>query len=231
MSERVVTLDVAERGLRVGAGASSLRAKVAIIASGARLRRLDVPGAAELAGRGVSYCDWCDGGLYRGQHVAVVGGGCAAVQAALHLAEMCESVTIVARSSTLRARRDSVLRAADNERIAFQWDCEAQAVLGEQAVEGLRLRALGNGETFDVPCSGVFVFAGLVPDTGFVAAPLARDPQGFVMTDAHYLTSIPGVFAAGTVRSGSRGPVVVAMAEAHSAAIAAVEAVERADAS
>jgi thioredoxin reductase (NADPH) len=203
------------------------RPRAVIIASGARLRQLGVPGENELAGRGVSYCDWCDGGLYRGQQVAVVGGGCAAVQAALHLAELCDSVAIVARGSSLRARRDYVLRAADSDRITFHWESVVESVLGQHAVEGLRLRNVADDSRFDLPCTGAFIFAGLVPNSTFVDSAIDRDGQGFIVTDAGYRTSIRSVFAVGAVRSGSHGAVLTAMGEAAAAAATAVEQLDR----
>jgi thioredoxin reductase (NADPH) len=185
------------------------------------LRQIGVPGEAELAGRGVSQCDWCDGGLYRGLDVVVVGGGNAALQAALHLSELCSSVAIVARGASLRARRDYVLRAADNERISFHWETQVQAIVGHSHVEAVRLKSLSDDCHFELACAGVFVFAGLVPNLDFAPADLETDSDGRVVTDRDCRTSIPGIFAVGAVRSGNRGSLLSAMGEAAAAAAAA----------
>jgi thioredoxin reductase (NADPH) len=205
-----------------------LRATAVVVATGARLRRLGVPGEAELAGRGVSQCDWCDGGLFRNKPVVVVGAGDAGLQAALHLADVgCSSVTIVTRGERPRARRDLVLRAADDARISFHWQTEVEAVLGDGGVRAVRLREAGQPPV-EVPCDGVFVFVGLQANTAFMPEAAERDPGGRLITDAALRTTMRGVYAAGAVRSGHAGPVVAAMGEAVLAARRAVFDVEAA---
>ena len=202
-------------------------ARAVLVASGARLRKLGVPGEAELAGKGVSQCDWCDGSLYRNQAVAVVGGGDAALQAALHLASMCASVAIIARSATLRARRAYVERAADNERIGFFWETAVEAINGECGVESLALRSLPDGASSEYPCRGVFIFAGIEPNTGFLPAAVRRDANGMIVTDARGCASMPGLFAAGAVRSGYSGALASAAGDGTAAASAAVAGINR----
>jgi thioredoxin reductase (NADPH) len=199
-----------------------VQARLVVLASGARLRRLGVPGESELAGRGVSQCDWCDGGFFRGEPVVVVGGGDAAFQAALHLAQLCASVTVVMRSATMRARRAYVQAAAENERIAFLWDTTVERINGRDKVESVTLRDHAEGMVSDHPTAGVFVFAGVEPQAGFLPPEVTRDAAGCVVTDADFRTSVPGVFAIGAVRSGYRGPLVSACGEG--AAVAAVVA-------
>jgi thioredoxin reductase (NADPH) len=194
------------------------RAKQVIVATGASLRMLDVPGAERLAGRGVSQCAWCDGGLYRGADVVVVGGGDAALSEAIHLAEFARSVTIVTRGEMFRARRSYVSRVADDERFKLRWASEIVEVLGDKGVEGVRLRDNEARNEEVVACSGLFVFVGLAPNAGLLSRDVARDVHGFVVTDANFETAVPGVFAVGAVRSGYGGRLTQAVAEATSAA-------------
>ncbi len=206
--------------------AGAVRARRVIVASGARLRQLGVPGEAELAGRGVSQCDWCDGGFFRDEPVVVVGGGDSAFQAALHLAAICSAVTIVMRGSAMRARRSYVQAAAGNERIAFLWDTDVLRINGSGKVESVTLRDRLEGTESDHPATGVFVFVGLEPRAAFLPPQVARDERLAVVTDADCRTSLPGVFAVGAVRSGYRGQLVSACGEGAAAAAAAAEGLE-----
>jgi thioredoxin reductase (NADPH) len=227
--EKVTALASAGDEFAITAGAMTYDTRIAIVASGARLRQLGVPGEAELAGRGVSQCDWCDGGLYRNKRVAVVGGGDAALQAALHLASLCQSVTVIARGATLRARRHYVLRAADNPKIEFLWETQVDRVVGSEGVQGLSLTSLPDNARSEQPFDGVFVFPGVVPNLDFAPSSLDRDEAGFAVTDARYVSSIPGLFVVGAARSGNGGSLLSAMGEAMTAAGAAVADLRHAD--
>jgi thioredoxin reductase (NADPH) len=197
---------------------------IVLVASGARLKRLGVPGEAEFAGRGVSQCDWCDGGFFRNEEVLVIGGGDAAFQAALHLADVCAGVTLVLRSATIRARRAYVLAASENPRISFLWETAVEAIEGDDRVRQVRLRDLAENRVFEQTAQGVFVFVGLEANTGFLPEDVKRDAAGRLVTDADFQTSVAGIFAAGAVRSGYRGQLVSACGEGASAGAAAVEA-------
>ncbi len=194
------------------------RARQVIVASGAALRTLDVPGAARLAGRGVSQCAWCDGGLYRGAEVVVAGGGDAALSEAIHLGQFASAVTIVTRGDNFRARRRYVTRIADDERFRLRWASEIVEVVGGDGLEGVRVRDREAGSDEVIACSGLFVFVGLVPNAGLLGPEVTRDDGGFVVTDAHFETASPGVFAVGAVRAGYGGRLTNAVAEATSAA-------------
>ena len=194
------------------------RAKQVIVATGASLRTLDAPGAERFAGRGVSQCAWCDGGLYRNAEVVVAGGGDAALSEAIHLAEFARSVTIVTRGEMFRARRSYVSRVADDERFRLRWASEVVEVLGDKGVEGVRVRDNEAGNEEIVPCSGLFVFVGLTPNASLLSPDVARDAHGFVVTDAAFETAAPGVFAVGAVRAGFGGRLTHAVAEATTAA-------------
>lgn len=194
------------------------RARQVIVATGATLRTLDVPGAARLAGRGVSQCAWCDGGLYRDAEVVVAGGGDAALSEAIHLGQFARGVTIVTRGEMFRARRHYVSRVADDERFRLRWASEIVEVLGGDRVEGVRVLDREAGSDEVIACGGVFVFVGLMPNADLLGPAAARDADGFLVTDAHFETSVPGVLAIGAVRAGYGGRLTQAVAEATIAA-------------
>jgi thioredoxin reductase (NADPH) len=187
-----------------------------IIASGASLRKLGVPGEEEFLGRGLSRCATCDGGFFRGQDVVVVGGGDGAVQEALVLAKTSRRVIMVCRSP-LKAKRDYIDKLAARENVSFIWDSEVSAILGEGGVSGVRLRNIKDGSSSDVECAGLFPFIGATPNTGFVPSAL-RTSSGHIATGSGFATSNARVFAVGAVRTHYDGNVVQAMAEGVGAA-------------
>lgn len=206
--------------LRVVTDGRTLRARRIIVATGARLRTLGVPQEDALRGKGVSQCAHCDGYFFRDQDVVVVGGGDAALQEALVLASGCRAVTIVARSR-LRAKQGYVERAAGATNVRFAWDSVVDAVLGDGAVSGVRLRNVKSGAVTELACAGVFPFIGVEPNSGFLPPSVRRDESGRVLTDASLRTSEPSVFAIGAVRAGYTGELVNAAGEA-AAAVAAI---------
>ncbi|MCB2059911.1 MAG: FAD-dependent oxidoreductase [Novosphingobium sp.] len=191
-----------------------------VVASGASLRKLGVPGEEEFAGRGVSRCATCDGGFFRDQDVAVIGGGDAAVTEALVLARLCREVVMVCRGP-LKAKRVYVDRLDARENVRFVWDNEVAEIVGEDEVAGLRLRNVKGGATSELACAGVFPFIGVEPNTGFMPAKL-RTKGGHLEADGGGNTSDRRIFAAGAVRAGYGGNVTQAMSEGVSAAEAAV---------
>ncbi|MGO9932548.1 MAG: NAD(P)/FAD-dependent oxidoreductase [Steroidobacteraceae bacterium] len=190
-----------------------------IIASGASARMLGVPGEEEFAGKGVSRCAACDGEFFRGQDVVVVGGGDGAAQEALMLARTSRRVIMVCRSP-LKAKRDYVERLAARENVGFLWDSEVGAILGVDAVTGVRLRNVKDGTSSEVECAGLFPFIGATPNSGFAPQSMLT-ATGHIRTAAGLATSDPRVFAVGAVRAEYGGNVVQAMAEGVAAAEAA----------
>ncbi len=192
-----------------------------IIASGASLRKLGVPGEEEFVGRGVSHCATCDGGFFRGQDVAVVGGGDGAVQEALVLAKSSRRVIMVCRSP-LKAKRDYIEKLAARENVSFVWDSEVSAILGDDGVSAVRLRNVKDGTSSQIECTGLFPFIGATPNTAFAPASLLT-ATGHIKTSPRFATSDSRVFAVGAVRAEYGGNLVQAMAEG----VGAAEAVAR----
>jgi thioredoxin reductase (NADPH) len=221
IADDVTRLEIAGPAKRLHAASGAQTARSVIAASGARLRMLDVPGGARLVDKGVSQCAWCNGNLYRGAEVVVVGGGDSALQEALHLAKFASFVTIVTRGAALKARRGLVDRAASNERIGFRWETDVSEIVGDDSVRGIRLVDRATGAIEEIACAGVFVYVGLVPNAAWLGGQATLDQQGHVVTDAELQTSIPGVYAAGAVRTGYQGRIAHAIGEAASAAMAA----------
>ncbi|MBW8783342.1 MAG: FAD-dependent oxidoreductase [Novosphingobium sp.] len=190
-----------------------------IVASGASLRRLGVPGEEEFLGRGVSRCATCDGGFYRGREVVVIGGGDSAVHEALVLARTSGQVTVVSRSP-LSAQREYIDKLDARENVRFVWGSEVTAIVGENGVSGVRLRNRNDGSESELACSGVFPFIGLEPNTRFLP-PTLLDADGLVRTNADFASADPRVFTVGAARANYGGHLIQAMAEGVGAAMAA----------
>ncbi len=215
----VERIDAGKRLVLIDGEGLSYYPGAVIVASGAGLRKLGVPGEAEFAGRGVSHCATCDGSFYRGKHVVVVGGGDGAVHEALTLAAVCGTVTLVSRSP-LKARREHADKLDGRENVRFAWDSEVAAILGDGKVTGVSLRHVSDGAMQEITCDGVFPFIGVEPVSGFLPAALC-DEQGFVRAGEGFATDDRRIFAAGLVREGFGGTGIEAMAEGVSAAEAA----------
>ena len=184
-----------------------------IIASGASLRKLGVPGEEQFTGRGVSRCASCDGGFYRGMEVAVIGSGDAAVHEALVLARMSAKVHVIARSP-LKAKREYIDRLDSRDNVVFHWDSEVTAIEGEMKVAGLALRNVGSGAESRLDVAGVFPFIGVSPNTAFL-------PDAMRSASGHTESGDPRVIAVGAVRADYGGQAAQAMAEGIGAAEAA----------
>ncbi|MBE0627595.1 MAG: FAD-dependent oxidoreductase [Burkholderiales bacterium] len=198
------------------------RASAVIIASGARLRRLGVPGESEFEDKGVSHCADCDGPYYQDRDVVVVGGGDSALQEALVLSAYAKRVHLLHRGEHFRARRHFTERILGSSNISVQWRTRVEAVLGGDAVQAVRVRNLDSEAVDEIACAGFFAYVGLEPACGFVPDAVLRDRDGALLTDAGLRTAMPGVFAAGAVRSGYGGLLTGAVAEGRAAAKSAL---------
>lgn len=199
-----------------------LQARAVIIAAGSRRRALGVPGEAEYEGRGVSHCAACDGPLLRGAPAVVVGGGDAAAEEALALAAHGAPVTIVHRGGMLRAQRALVERLEAASAITLRWHTQVAAIEGDAGgVTGVRVRAADGSES-TLAARAVFPCIGLVPNTAWLDGVLALDGDGRIATDPALRTSLPGVFAAGDIRSGAVAWLAAAAGEGATAALGVV---------
>lgn len=194
---------MAEGGLvkKVWVGSTEYRAKAVILATGSAWRPLNVPGEQEFLGHGVSSCATCDGFFFKGQHVAVVGGGDSAMEEATFLTRFAESVTIIHRRDEFRASKIMQQRALTNPKIRVEWNTVVTEILGEDGkVAGVRVRDVRTGEERVLGVTGVFVAIGHDPRSELFADQVAVDENGYVRVfPPTTRTSLPGVFAAGDV--------------------------------
>ena len=196
-------------------------ARTIILATGSTPKKLEVPGEAEFAGKGVSYCATCDGAFFRGKDVAVVGGGDSAVEESLYLTRLVNRVTIIHRRDRLRATKHLQERAFTDPRIEFLWDSEVEAIEGEGTVKQLRVKNKKTDGVTILPVAGVFIYVGMRPSTEFLKGLVKLDAWGYVEAGEDTLTSMPGVFAAGDIRSKGLRQIVTAVADGAVAAMAA----------
>lgn len=197
------------------------RAPAVILTAGGTPNKLGVPGEKEYAGKGVSYCAVCDGAFFKGEVLAVVGGGDAAVEEADFLTRYAAKVYIVHRRDKLRASPILQQRAFQNPKIEVLWNKVVEEIEGnERGVTGLELRDTVTGERSRLPVGGVFVFIGFKPNTGIIKEHVAHDQNGYLITDSNMMTSIPGLFAAGDVRSQLTRQITTAVGDATTAAVA-----------
>jgi len=187
-------------------------AKQVVVASGARLKKLGVPGEKEFEGKGVSSCADCDAPMYQNEEVIVVGGGDSALQEALVLSKYCKKVHIVHRGDRLTAQQHLVDHAKADTKISYIWKSTVEAILGGKMVEKVRVKRDGKSE--DMPVAGIFAYVGLEPNAAFVPQGVARDADGCLVTNATFETGVPGLHAIGAVRAGYSGLLKDAAVEA-----------------
>ena len=221
--EQVQSLELDGPVKRIVLPGRTVEARTVILAMGAKPRTLGLPREQELTGSGVSYCATCDGAFFRDRAVAVVGGGDTAVSDALYLARFASRIYVVHRRDALRAARVLQDAAFAEEKIEFVWNSLPKALLGEQSVSGLTVEQVKTGEARTLDVAAVFVAVGIVPETALVKDQLALDAGGAIRTDAHLATSIPGVFAAGDIRTTPLRQVVTACADGAVAATSALD--------
>lgn len=193
--------------------------KVVIIASGSDRAKLGVPGEEEFTGRGVAYCAICDAAFYRDLPVAVVGGGNAAMNEALELSKFASRVAVIHRRQELRATRILQEQAFAEPKIEFLWNTVVEAIEGEKVVKRLRLRNVLNGEKSVLDISGIFVAVGFKPNTDYLKGVLSLDANGAIITNERMETEVPGIFAAGDIRSSAIRQVIAAAGDGAVAAI------------
>ncbi len=225
-TDEIVNIDPIEEGFIVVGQAEKYTAHAVIVASGATVAKLGVPGEESLRGKGVSYCATCDGAFFRNEELVVVGGGDAAVEEGLFLTKFAKKVHLVHRRDRLRATKAIQGRAFKNEKMDFIWNTIVEEILGDQEVEGVRLKNLKTGETRNLPCKGIFIYVGTLPNSKFLKGKVDMDEKGYILTDNNMATSLEGVFACGDVRKKALRQVVTACGEGAAAAFSAQQFVE-----
>jgi thioredoxin reductase (NADPH) len=197
------------------------RAKAVIVATGSTLKHLGVPGEEKLMGRGVSHCASCDGPLYNGQTVGVVGGGDSALQEALTLTNYAERVLLFHNGENLSAQQTYLQRVLDNSKITPRYQTVIEEVLGEEVVTGVRLRDVNSGQTSQIELAGLFVYVGLQPNTALLRDVVNLSASGHVPTDNWMKTARDGLYAAGDIRQDSAAQAITSAGDGATAAIAA----------
>jgi len=213
-----IDLDGSRKVVRLESG-EELRAPALIMAAGGLPRYLEVPGEKEFWGRGVSYCAVCDGAFFKGEVLAVVGGGDAAVEEGEFLTRYASKVYILHRRKELRAQPILVDRANANPKIEFIFEAHVKQITGNGKVT--RLSYEQGGEVKDLAVGGVFIFIGFVPNSGLFKVHVDHDEAGYILTDRNMQTSVNGVWAVGDVRSQLTKQIATAVGDGTTAAVAA----------
>lgn len=196
--------------------------KTLILAMGAQHALLNVPGEQELRGKGVSYCATCDGAFFNGKDVAVVGGGDVAVEDAIYLARMCRKVHLIHRRDSLRAAKSlqDKLFACDN--VEVHWKQTVSEIYGQDQVDGVTLHSVEENTDSRLDVEGVFIAVGMHPNTGNFCDMIEQDAAGYLKAGEDCVTSVPGIFAAGDIRTKQLRQIVTAVADG-ACAVAGVE--------
>ena len=200
-NEEVLGIRLEDKKKIIIARNGEIETKSLILASGAIPKKIGIDGEDRLMGKGVSYCATCDGPFYRDQDVAVIGGGDTAVEEALFLTRFVQKSSLIHRRDKLRATKLLQEKALKEEKIEMVWDTIPLRILGQDGVEGIELKNVKTNEVSQKTVQGVFVFIGTTPNTDYIKDLIELDQNGFIITDGDMKTSVPGIFAAGDVRS------------------------------
>jgi thioredoxin reductase (NADPH) len=221
---QVTDFEVTAAGKKVVTPEEAYLAPVVIIASGVRRQELGVPGEAELAGRGVSYCATCDGPFFEERKVAVVGGGDSAIEEALYLSTLASTVYVIHRRDQLRANRTAQEKALANPKLQFKFNRVVERIMGEGKLNGLLLKDTVTGEKEELPVDGVFVSIGMKPAADFISGLTLRN--GYIVTDEEMRTGVPGILAAGDIRYKTVRQVATAVGDGAIAGLTATRLLE-----
>lgn len=214
VSEEVTAVELDGDIKRIVTPFGAYKARTVIVATGARPATLGLPGEEALIGRGVSYCATCDGNFFRGQDAVIVGGGDTAAADAIYLSRICNKVYLVHRRDTLRATPIYHERLKELDNLEFVWNSEVVEYLVEDgAVNGVTVRDVMDGSTRAIACKAVFIAIGSKPNTEFLAGSLELDEAGYIVAGEDGTTTVPGVYAAGDVRTKSLRQAVTAVSD------------------
>lgn len=222
VSEEVISVDLGASPKLLTTPFRTVEAKAVVVATGARPRKLGLEGEQALEGRGVSYCATCDGAFFRGKRVAVVGGGNTAAADAIYLSRICEQVELIHRRAELRATHIYHDLLAGLENVRFVWDSVVDSLVeSDGRLAGVSVRNVNTGAVEEISCEGLFVAVGTVPNTEFLKGALETDESGYIVAGEDCATNLPGVFAAGDVRTKALRQVTTAVADGANAGEAA----------
>ena len=221
LTAKATRVDFSARPFRIWVGDDEYQARSVVVSTGARALMLGLEGEHRLLGHGLSTCATCDGFFFRGQSIAVVGGGDSAMEEAIFLTKFADKVTVIHRRDTLRASKIMQERAFKNDKIELLWDSTVVELLGGAKVEGVRVRHVGTGEEHVLAVTGLFVAIGHVPNTDLFRGQLAMDEAGYLLTGPGTHTGVEGVFACGDVQDHVYRQAVTA---AGSGCMAAIDA-------
>ena len=220
LTEKVKRVDFSQRPYRVWTHDKEFTADAVIVATGAQSLMLGLPNETHLVGHGVSTCATCDGFFFRGQEIAVVGGGDSAVEEATFLTKFASKVTIIHRREELRASKIMRDRAHANEKIAFRWNSQVVELKGTEKLEGLVLKDTVTGELSEMKVGGLFIAIGHQPNTSLFSGVLDMEESGYLLTrSGSSITNIPGVFACGDVQDHTYRQAITAAGSGCMAAI------------
>jgi thioredoxin reductase (NADPH) len=193
-------------------GKGEIKSLTVLIATGARHRTLDVPGEAQFSGRGVSYCASCDGPFFKNKKIIVIGGGDSACDEATYLSTLSDDVTIIHRKSSFRAQKAVAQRVLNNPKIRKIFNSTVKEIKGNNKVESIVITDILTQKETEIPCDGIFIFAGMLPQTALVDM-LPKDSGGYIKTDEAMCTVVPGMFVAGDIRSKPFRQIVTATSD------------------
>ena len=205
----------------VSTDSGDYRAKAVIVAAGSQLKHLGIPGEEEFNGRGVSHCATCDGPMFMGETVGVVGGGDSAADEALTLTEYAEKVMVCHRRDELRAQKILQDRLLRNPKIEMVWNAELQEIIGEDTVSGVKIKNVVTNHEETIGLTGLFVYVGLEPNSGIAAAVSKTDNAGHIDVNLSMETSTQGVYAVGDIRQSSARQLVASAGDGATAAVGA----------
>lgn len=213
VTENVVSMDVQGDIKTVKTDKNTFEAKAVIIATGAVHRKAGIPGEEEFTGRGVSYCATCDGAFFRNKVTAVVGGGDVAVEDALYLSRMCGKVYLIHRRDEFRAAKSLVNKAKEAENIELVLESVVDKIEGENKVKSISVRNKKDDSVSELSVDGVFFAVGMQPVTAFVDKAVDMDEAGYIKAGEDCATNVPGVYAAGDIRTKQLRQIITAAAD------------------
>lgn len=213
VTENVISMEIQKNVKSVKTDKNTYETKTIIIATGAVHKKAGIPGEAEFTGKGVSYCATCDGAFFKNKVTAVVGGGDVAVEDALYLSRMCGKVYLIHRRDEFRAAKSLVKKARETDNIEFILDSVVEKIDGENKVRSINIRSKKGATIKTLEVDGVFFAVGMQPVTAFVDKNIEMNEAGYIIAGEDCATNIPGVYAAGDIRTKQLRQIITAAAD------------------